>query len=124
MASYLPYQSNTSNAFDGISVKNIYLNSNTHQQVLFNQDESIFNNRLVCRSGVSNPDNSCQCNGSPNSAPFNTNPKNQMASLFTPEVGSDFAEPNPSARFLMQARAPYGKREPFFNGLGECRQCH
>lgn len=117
--------SSVRSAFDGTSVKNVYSNADTQRQILFSQQETYFNPLLVCSSGVSNIDNACMCQGSPNSSPFNGE-KNMMMELFVPERPGDFPQPTPAARCLMMERAPYGKRYNYEPTLGSCdysRKC-
>jgi hypothetical protein len=120
MASYLTSQGHVHSAYDGMSVKNVYTNDAAHRQVLYSQDETLYNSHLVCANGVANPDNACLCNGSPNSAPFNAERHNLMKELFVPENPNTFPYPGNAARCVMAERSPYGKRYPYQPMLGSC----
>ena len=113
-------QGYTKSAFDGMSVKNIYSNVDSHREILFAQQETYFNPALTCASGVSNIDNACLCQGSPNTSPFNQEPAGLMRQFFVPDRPTDFPQPTPSQRCIMNERAPYGKREPYEPTLGSC----
>lgn len=119
MASINSSGSSLHSAFDGVSVKNVYSNVDTHREILFSQQETYFNSRLLCGAGVSNIDNACVCQGSPNSTPFNAE-RDAMRQLFVPDRPQDFPQPTPGARCLMRDRAPYGKRHPYEPVLGSC----
>lgn len=120
MPQYMTKPGSTHSAFDGISVKHVYNNPHTHRNILFSQDENIFNSTLVCASGVSNVDNACLCPGSPNSAPFNPERVNTMRGLFVPENPATFSEPTPAARCLMAERRPIHPHAPYEPYLGSC----
>lgn len=113
MASFVNQPNRTHSAFDGISVKHYYTYPHAHRVVLFNDDEGVYDNQLVCAKGVANADNACICQGSPNTAPFYPEQRNLMKELFVPERPNMFPEPTPAVRCLIAERSPYGKPLPY-----------
>lgn len=108
-----------SSAYDGVSVKNTYANPITNRVILYSDREGVYDSMLMCKSGVSNIDNSCMCPGSSNSTPFNfENPL--MSRLFVPEQPGMSVEPTHAARCLMAARKPWQLSQPFEPYLGSC----
>jgi len=110
---YLHKPGTTHSTYDGISVKHLYKYPHAHRVVLFDGKETIYNNNLVCSSGVANADNACVCQGSPNTAPFFPEQHNMMRELFVPEQPNMFAQPTGAARCLMAERSPLRNPMPY-----------
>ena len=113
--------SSVSSAYDGVSVKHIYMNPKSNRVVLYNQNEGVYDNLLSCKSGVSNIDNTCVCPGSLNSSPFNGE-RTAMQRLFVPENGSTFPDPSPGMRCVMAERRPVHLSQPYEPYLGSCNK--
>ena len=109
----------SSSAFDGISVKHMYQNPNANRVILYGQNEAAYDNLLVCKTGVSNIDNTCLCPGSSNSTPFNAD-ANILNRLFVPEQPDMVAAPTNAARCLMAQRRPLHPNAPYEPYLGAC----
>lgn len=109
----------SSSAFDGISVKHMYQNPNANRVILYGQNEAAYDNLLVCKTGVSNIDNTCLCPGSSNSTPFNAD-ANLLNRLFVPEQPDMVAAPTNAARCLMAQRRPLHPNAPYEPYLGSC----
>lgn len=106
-------------AFDGVSVKNTYTNAASNRVILYGQGEGMYDNLLVCKSGVSNIDNMCVCPGSSNSTPFN-NESSALARLFVPEQPGMIPPPTHASRCLMAERRPLNLSAPYEPFLGDC----
>lgn len=110
-----------SSAYDGVSIKHLYVNPKNQRVVLYAQNEGMYDSLLTCKSGVANADNSCVCQGSNNSMPYNIEP-NMLGKLFTPEQPGMFPQPTQSMKCLIAERSqwsPYSEYRPF---LGTCDQ--
>jgi hypothetical protein len=114
-----PSNISSSSAYDGISVKHMYRNPKANRVILYGQNEAAYDNLLVCKSGVSNIDNTCLCPGSSNSTPFNTE-ANMFPRLFVPEQPGMMAAPTSTARCLMAQRRPLHPNAPYESYLGSC----
>ena len=110
---------NSSSAFDGVSVKHMYRNPKANRVILYGQNESAYDNLMVCKTGVSNIDNTCLCPGSANSTPFNPD-ANILNRLFVPEQPGMIAAPTNAARCLMAQRRPLHPNAEYEPYLGSC----
>lgn len=110
-------QGYTSSAYDGISLKHLYVNPKNQRVVLYLQNEGMYDSLLSCKTGVANADNVCVCQSSNNSTPYNVEP-NQLGKLFTPE--QQFAGPTNSQRCLIAERSMWAPYAPYSSYLGNC----